>query len=64
MGNITIAENGSGAVEMVIPKVTLTDSKFTVGGRGVILHEKADDFGQPVGNAGGRIGCGVITITK
>lgn len=64
MGNITIADNGSGALEIVIPKVTLTDSKYTVGGRGVILHEKADDFGQPVGNAGGRIGCGVITLVK
>jgi Cu-Zn family superoxide dismutase len=29
-------------------------------GRAIIVHEKADDGGQPVGNAGGRIGCGVI----
>jgi Cu-Zn family superoxide dismutase len=29
----------------------------------VILHEKEDDFGQPTGNAGGRIGCGVIHST-
>ncbi|MBI3323135.1 MAG: superoxide dismutase family protein, partial [Candidatus Omnitrophica bacterium] len=32
------------------------------GGRSLILHEKVDDFGQPLGNAGGRIGCGVIRI--
>ena len=30
-------------------------------GRSVIIHEKADDFeSQPSGNAGGRIGCGII----
>jgi hypothetical protein len=28
----------------------------------VVLHEKADDFGQPTGNAGGRIGCGTIQL--
>mgnify|MGYP001565173176 CR=1 FL=1 len=25
------------------------------------MHEKTDDFGQPTGNAGGRVGCGVIS---
>jgi len=29
----------------------------------VILHEKVDDFSQPVGNAGGRIACGSIVLT-
>ncbi|MBI3291414.1 MAG: superoxide dismutase family protein, partial [Elusimicrobia bacterium] len=42
---------------------SLSGSKYAVGGRAVIVHEKADDFGQPVGNAGGRIGCGLIVIT-
>jgi Cu-Zn family superoxide dismutase len=34
-----------------------------VAGRAFVLHEKADDFGQPVGNAGSRIGCGPIVLT-
>ncbi len=63
LGNITAAKDGTAVLEAVIPGVTLSDSKFTVGGRAVILHEKADDFGQPVGNAGGRIGCGLIHVT-
>ena len=30
-------------------------------GKGVIVHEKADDLKtQPTGDAGGRIGCGVV----
>lgn len=33
-------------------------------GRSVIVHEKADDFtSQPSGNAGNKIGCGVIQRT-
>ena len=34
-------------------------------GRGVIVHEKADDLkSQPTGDAGGRVACGVIGIAK
>ena len=33
-------------------------------GRAIIVHEKQDDGGQPTGNAGGRIGCGLITEGK
>ena len=61
LGNIEIGPNGSGRLELVIPGLALTGpGKYAIGGRAVILHEKADDFGQPTGNAGGRIGCGVI----
>jgi Cu-Zn family superoxide dismutase len=37
----------------------------TVLGRGVIVHEKADDLKtQPTGAAGGRVACGVVGATK
>ena len=29
-------------------------------GRGVIVHEKVDDWSQPVGDSGGRVACGVV----
>jgi len=29
-------------------------------GRSIVVHEKADTFGQPTGNAGGRVAFGVI----
>ena len=64
LGNITINADGTGTLDAVLPKVTLAEGKYTVGGRAFILHEKVDDFSQPVGNAGGRIGCGPIILTK
>jgi Cu-Zn family superoxide dismutase len=33
-------------------------------GRAVIIHAKSDDGSQPVGNAGVRVGQGVIGIAK
>lgn len=63
LGNMGIGEDGKGSVEATIPGITIADGKNTVGGRAVILHEKADDYSQPVGNAGGRIGCGPIVLT-
>ena len=63
MGNIEIGPDGSGALTVTLPGVTLSSGPHSVAGRAIILHEKVDDFGQPTGNAGGRIGCGVITIT-
>ena len=65
MGNIQVSRRGSGKATVVLPGVSLkgTGGTHSVEGRAIIVHEKADDFGQPVGNAGGRIGCGVITIS-
>ena len=28
--------------------------------RSLVIHALADDFGQPTGNAGGRLACGVL----
>ena len=63
MGNITASANGEATLDATLHELTLTGGKYAVGGRAVILHEKADDFSQPAGNAGGRIGCGTIVIT-
>jgi Cu-Zn family superoxide dismutase len=63
MGNITVNADGTAILEVVLPKaVGLVGGKYNVAGRAVILHEKADDFSQPTGNAGGRIACGVIIV--
>lgn len=66
IGNIRLDASGKGTL-------TLKTSLWTVGtggtndvvGKAILVHEKADDFTtQPTGNAGGRIGCGVIQVNK
>lgn len=61
LGNVT-AKDGKITFEAVLPRASLSQGKRNVAGRSIVLHEKADDFSQPVGNAGPRIACGVITI--
>lgn len=63
LGNLEVGPDGAGKLELTLPGLRLSGGEHSVGGRSVILHEKEDDFGQPTGNAGGRIGCGIIAIT-
>jgi Cu-Zn family superoxide dismutase len=62
IGNLVVDAKGNG-------KLKLTTELWTIGGpaasdvlgKSVIIHATADDFvTQPHGNAGGRIGCGVV----
>ena len=59
LGNLTADANGVADLEVTLTLASLT-AKNAVLGRGVIIHAKTDDGGQPAGNAGARIGCGVI----
>ncbi|MDQ5857049.1 MAG: superoxide dismutase family protein [Acidobacteriota bacterium] len=61
LGNITIEANGTGHLELVTDLLTVRPGPNSVVGKSVIFHEKADDMTtQPTGNAGGRLGCGVV----
>ena len=64
LGNIEVGPDGAGSLTVTLPGVTLHSGTYSVAGRAIILHEQVDDFGQPTGNAGGRIGCGPILLTK
>lgn len=64
LGNITVADDGTASYSATVPGLSLTEGKYVVADHAFIVHEKVDDFGQPTGNAGGRIGCGVITLAK
>ncbi|MEW6160540.1 MAG: superoxide dismutase family protein [Verrucomicrobiota bacterium] len=44
--------------------ISIAGTKNPIIGRSVIVHAKPDDGGQPVGNAGARIACGVIGIAN
>jgi Cu-Zn family superoxide dismutase len=64
MGNIEADKDGAAALEYVDAKLSF-DGTGSVLGRGIIVHAAADDFKtQPTGNAGGRLGCGVIGALK
>jgi superoxide dismutase, Cu-Zn family len=61
LGNLTIGKDGKGSLEITIPGANLkAGDPNSFAGKAVIVHAKKDDGGQPVGNSGDRIGCGVI----
>jgi Cu-Zn family superoxide dismutase len=61
LGNIEVKDVGTGDLEITSDMLTVRPGPNSVVGRSVVFHEKADDLTtQPTGNAGGRLGCGVI----
>lgn len=64
LGNINVQANGIGFLELFVPGMKIAEGPAAIAGRAIILHDKPDDFSQPLGNAGDRIGCGVIGLTK
>ncbi len=64
IGNIEVGKNGKGTVRLTTDLWSIGGSaESDIVGRSVIVHESPDDFvTQPTGNAGGRIGCGVIRV--
>jgi Cu-Zn family superoxide dismutase len=64
LGNLTADASGNAHYEYTAHNISLCGMTNPILGRGVIIHAKPDDGGQPVGNAGARIACGVIGIAK
>ena len=64
LGNLQADADGNATQVITVQNVTLGSGKNGILGRAVIVHEKQDDGGQPSGNAGSRIGAGVIGISK
>jgi Cu-Zn family superoxide dismutase len=64
LGNLEADSSGNAHLEITVDNISVAGLKNPIVGRGVIVHAKADDGGQPVGNAGGRIACGVIGVAK
>jgi Cu-Zn family superoxide dismutase len=59
LGNVKAGKDGTAKVDRTLKGVDLS----TLVGRSVIVHAQADDLkSQPAGNAGPRVGCGVIGI--
>jgi Cu-Zn family superoxide dismutase len=64
LGNVQADEQGKAHYEITVTNISIMGAKNPIIGRGVIVHAKVDDGGQPVGNAGARIACGVIGVAK
>ena len=63
IGNVTLDGEGKGSMTLETDLWTITGSDTTknILNKAIIVHGGVDDFTtQPTGNAGSRIGCGVI----
>ena len=62
IGNIQLDGDGKGSKEMETDRWTVGgDASKNILNRSIIVHGGTDDYtSQPAGNAGARIGCGII----
>ena len=70
LGNIIAGDDGVANVDVCVGFVR-TGGEFSVVGRAVVVHAKTDDLGLggdagslATGNAGARVGCGVIGLAR
>jgi len=67
MPNMEVGQDGKGRLELTVNewKIGGSDTTSNIINKAIIVHAKADDYkSQPAGNAGDRIGCGVITMKQ
>ena len=62
-GNLEADSSGKAHLELKSKELKFS-GEHSILGHAVIVHEKVDDYSQPVGNAGGRVACGVIGVAK
>lgn len=63
IGNFTTDANGNGTITMTTDEwcIGCGDEEKDILGKSIVVHDGVDDFtSQPAGNAGTRVGCGVI----
>jgi len=70
LGNVTAGADGLAHLTITDKLITLNGANSIIG-RTMVIHEGVDDLGKgghetskTTGNAGGRLACGVIGITK
>ncbi|MCA9100664.1 MAG: superoxide dismutase family protein [Planctomycetales bacterium] len=63
LGNLKADADGNAELELVVDNFSVA-GKDAIIGRAIVVHALPDDGGQPTGNAGARIGFGVIGIAK
>jgi Cu-Zn family superoxide dismutase len=61
LGNLNADEYGKATLALMVDGISVGKGADGIVGRGLIVHANADDLKtDPTGNAGGRLGCGVI----
>jgi superoxide dismutase, Cu-Zn family len=64
MGNVKADESGKAVVDLEDDEMSF-EGPTCILGRGLVVHEKADDLTtQPSGNAGGRLAVAIIGVAK
>jgi Cu-Zn family superoxide dismutase len=64
LGNVTADADGKAHFEGTFKGLTITGGADSIAGRSVVVHMSEDDGTGTTGNAGAKIGVGVIGITK
>ncbi|SOD55388.1 superoxide dismutase family protein [Pseudoxanthomonas wuyuanensis] len=66
MDNIVADAEGVARIDVHVAGVTLGGGAVNdIASRALIVHAAADDYrSQPAGNAGARVACGLITVTR
>ena len=62
LGNVTADGDGKAHYEKTVSNISVAGVRNPIIGRGLIIHAQPDDGQNPAGNAGARVGCGVIGI--
>ena len=65
IGNFDVDENGNGTINMTTDEwcIGCGDEEKDIIGKAIIVHDGVDDYvSQPAGDAGNRIGCGIIEM--
>lgn len=64
LGNLAANDDGEASYVLTVKNISIAGDKNPILGRAIVVHADEDDGGQPTGNAGARIGVGVIGIAK
>lgn len=64
LGNLEANADGVAGYDRVIRGISVAGGPNPILGRAVVVHTGPDDFSQPSGNAGPRLGVGVIGIAN
>jgi Cu-Zn family superoxide dismutase len=64
LGNVKADESGKAMVDLDDDELSFEGTNCILG-RGLVVHEKADDLkSQPAGNAGGRLAVAIIGVAR